>query len=181
MEEKTALNLMVPIEKYPHIKHWTTLHEAVETIEKAALESHGRQSLPRALLVVDDKYNLLGIVRRRDIMRGLEPKFLQNIPIDYQKKVLFEEELDPNLVEMSFAGVEEIFQERAERPVSKVMMPIVATANHNDHLAKIVFTMVSRNLALLPVMKGKKVIGVVRSVDVFHEIAELLRHSKRES
>jgi hypothetical protein len=44
-----------------------------------------------------------------------------------------------------------------------------------------VFTMVSRNLALLPVMKGKKVIGVVRSVDVFHEIAELLRHSKRES
>ena len=178
MHTKTAGNLMVPIEKYPHVTNSATLHEAVETIEKAVLDSYGRKSLPRALLVVDDEYKLLGIVRRRDIMRGLEPRFLQNIPVDYQKKVQYEIEVDPNLAEISFAKVEEIFQEKAERPVSKVMLPISATINYNDHLAKIVHTMVSNNLALLPVLKDQKVVGVMRSVDVFHEIAKLLSQTK---
>jgi hypothetical protein len=35
--------------------------------------------------------------------------------------------------------------------------------------------MVSMNLGLLPVVESGTVLGVVRSVDVFHELAQLLR------
>jgi len=173
MDTKTAKDIMIPIEKYPHVSHMCTLREAIVEIEKISLEVNRRKSLPRALLVFDDKNQLLGIVRRRDILRGLEPKFLQNIPSTLQKK-LFDVEVDPNLVEISFGKDEKIFQEHTERPVSNVMLPISATINHDDHLAKIIYTMVSRNLALLPVLKDKTVVGVVRSVDVFHEVSKLL-------
>jgi predicted transcriptional regulator len=43
-----------------------------------------------------------------------------------------------------------------------------------DHLAKIIYEMVDRGLSLLPVLKEGKVVGVVRSVDAFREIAEIL-------
>jgi predicted transcriptional regulator len=39
---------------------------------------------------------------------------------------------------------------------------------------KVIYEMVSNNLSLMPVMKEGRIIGVVRSVDVFHEIAELI-------
>jgi hypothetical protein len=34
--------------------------------------------------------------------------------------------------------------------------------------------MVSRNVSLIPVLRERQLVGVVRSVDVFHELAELL-------
>jgi hypothetical protein len=34
--------------------------------------------------------------------------------------------------------------------------------------------MVNHSLSILPVLKDKKVVGVIRTVDVFHELAELV-------
>jgi predicted transcriptional regulator len=64
--------------------------------------------------------------------------------------------------------------ERAEMPVSEVMQPIVTTVKYDDHLAKIIYKMVNHDLSLLPVIKDGKVVGVVRTVDVFREIADIL-------
>jgi len=45
-------------------------------MEEAEIEVEGRYSLPRVILVTDQKGQLVGHVRRRDILRGLEPSFL---------------------------------------------------------------------------------------------------------
>ena len=76
MATKRAGDVMIPLEKYPHIPHWFTIRQAVAEMKKSVLEIGGQKSLPRSLLVFDEKYHLLGTVRRRDILRGLEPKFL---------------------------------------------------------------------------------------------------------
>lgn len=173
MRLKTALEIMIPLEKYPHIPYWFSLRQAVAEMEKTSLEIEGRKSLPRALLVFDEKYSLLGIVRRRDILRGLEPKFLRTMSMSYRKK-LFDVDVDPNLMELSSGRVAEAMQEQAEQPVSEVMQPIAATVDAEDHLAKVIYKMTSRDLTLLPVMQNDQVIGVVRSVDVFREVAKIL-------
>ena len=54
------------------------------------------------------------------------------------------------------------------------MQPIVATINHDDHLMKAVSEFVQYDLALLPVLKDDKVVGVVRTVGVFEELAKLV-------
>lgn len=173
MVTKSAGDLMIPLEKYPNIPHWFSLRQAVAEIENSVLDVGGRKSLPRALLVLDEKHQLLGIVRRRDILRVLKPKFLQNISVSHRKK-LFDIEVDPGLADISFGKDNKIIQKQAEQLVSKVMHPIVATVNYDDHLGKIIFLMISKDLNLLPVLRDQKVVGVVRSVDVFHEVAELL-------
>lgn len=173
MELKRAGDLMIPLDKYPHIPYWFSIRQAIAEMEKSEIEVAGRKSLPRLVLVFDEAYNLLGMVRRRDILRGLEPSFMSNQPADYRKK-LFDVKVDPNLSLFSPDELLKGLRERAERPIREVMLPIEVTVQHEDSLLKVISEMVSRNLSLMPVMRGEKVVGVVRSVDVFHEIALIL-------
>jgi CBS-domain-containing membrane protein len=170
---KRAADFMIPLEKYPHIPYWFTIRQAVAALEKSELEIEGKKSLPRALLVFDEQYQLLGMVRRRDILRGLEPKFMRTIPPPSRRQ-LFEVEADPNLVLLSSSKIVQAIREQAEQPVSEIMQPIASTVDVEDHLTKVVYKMVSRDLALIPVLKDQKVVGVVRSVDAFRQFAKLL-------
>jgi len=173
MATKRAGDLMIPLKDYPQVSYWATLQEAVEVIENSTIDSGGRQSLPRALLVFDEEHNLLGCVRRRDILRGLEPKFLKTMSVPERKR-LFNIEIDPNLVEITAGRVGEEMKAQAGQPVSEVMQPILATVQFDDHLAKIIYKMINRDLYMLPVMQDNRIVGVIRSVDVFQEVARLL-------
>jgi predicted transcriptional regulator len=98
---------------------------------------------------------------------------LSSKPMEYRKK-LFDVRVDPNLAELSYDKVLDGLHKRADRPVSDVMLPIVATVDYNDHIMKVIYEMVDNNLSLLPVLKGGRVVGVVRSVDVLHEVAGIV-------
>jgi predicted transcriptional regulator len=166
--------IMVPVERYPKVQVDTPLRDAIEVIKKAQLEVGGQKSLPRGILVFDDAQELVGCVRRRDLMRGLEPKFLLTEPLEYRKK-LFDVATDPNLSELSYDRVVKAVRKQAGRPVSDVMRPIEATIDADDHIIKAVYEMLSLNLSLLPVMQEGQVVGVLRTVDVFNELTEMLR------
>ncbi len=173
MENLRARDLLIPVDQYPHIPYWFTLRQAIVEMEESELERDGRKSLPRVVLVFDEKYQLLGMVRRRDILRGLEPEFLSREPISYRRK-LFDVKIDPNLSELSFDKIISGVKERAERPVSDVMQPIEVTVDYDDHIVKIIYEMNLHNMSILAVTRENKVVGVVRTVDVFHEIAKIV-------
>ncbi|MGD8279154.1 MAG: hypothetical protein PVH00_14045 [Gemmatimonadota bacterium] len=167
-------DFMIPVDRYPSVRDRATLREAVAVIESAQLEVELRKSLPRALLVFDGIDVLVGTVRRRDILRGLEPRFLVSTPLEYRRK-LFDVAVDPNLAELSFDRVIQGIREQADRPVTDVMQPIQSILSADDHLMKAVYEMVSYDLTLIPVVDGKILVGVVRSVDAFHQVASLLK------
>jgi CBS-domain-containing membrane protein len=173
MNLKTAGEIMIPLDQYPHLPYWFTLRQAIAEMEQFEFDVGGRKSLPRVVLVFDEKYQLLGIVRRRDILRGLEPSFLAGTPVD-DRKGLIEMQADAALAEMSLDRLVSGIRERAERPVRDVMLPIVATVDYDDHIMKLIYEMVSHNMHLLPVLRDGSVAGVVRTVDVFHEVGKLL-------
>jgi predicted transcriptional regulator len=170
---KRVGEIMIPVAQYPSVRDNTTLRKAIEVMVSAVLEVDRRKSLPRVLLVFDGIDVLVGTVRRRDIMQGLEPSFLVSQPLEYRKK-LFDVAIDPNLSELSYDRVVKGIRAQAERPVSDVMRPIEATLDAEDHIGKAIYEMVSRNVSLIPVLRERQLVGVVRSVDVFHELAELL-------
>ena len=107
-------------------------------------------------------------------MRGLEPSFLVSQPLEYRKK-LFDVALDPNLSELSYDRSVKGIRAQANRPVTDVMRPIEATIDAEDHVGKAVYEMVSLNVSLIPVLHEGNLVGVIRSVDVFRELADLLR------
>lgn len=173
MIEKIVQDIMVPLEEYPCIPDTLTLSDAIKEMQVQILRK-GQASLPRVALVFDEGMTeLLGMLRRRDILRGLEPRFLVSGSLDYKRK-LFNERIDPNLAELSFDKTLTHIRTRAERRVRTYMAPIKATINHDDHIMKAILELVDQNTSLLPVIQDGSVIGVVRSVDVLNEIAAIL-------
>ena len=173
MESKRARDLMIPLSEYPHMPYWFTLRQAMATLRSSRIEVDGRVSLPRAFLVFNEAYELLGVVRRRDILRGLEPLFLEQ-KRKSRLRTLFDVKADPDLLEWGEEGLVSRIRERAERPVGDVMQPIKVTLQHDDHLMKIIYEMVENNLSMIPVLEKGSVVGVVRSVDVLDEVSKLV-------
>jgi predicted transcriptional regulator len=168
-----AKDILVPLDKYPHIPNFHTLKQAVALMEHSVIEIGDRISLPRSLLVFDKDYRLVGVARRRDILRGLEPEFLQRMPLKNRRE-LFDVEVDPNLLEMSYEKIAKEIAARGELSVSTVVRPLKTIVDYNDHLARIVHEMVKWQANLLPVERDHRIVGVVRSVDVFHEVSKLV-------
>jgi CBS-domain-containing membrane protein len=170
-EVKRARDLMIALEDYPHIPYWFTLRQAMAEMESSQLEVEGRKSLPRGILVFDERYQLLGIAGRRDILRGLEPDFMAP---GLHEKELYGVAVDTNLSELSSDRMATRLRERAERPVSDVMIPVRVTVQADDPFLKIVHEMTRNDLSFLPVLQGGKVVGVVRTVELFAEVARLV-------
>jgi CBS-domain-containing membrane protein len=161
---KTAEDLMIPLKDYPHIPYWFTLRQAMAIVREAAIQFEG-QFEPRAVLVFDEQYQLMGILTLRDIITGLEPKFLQETSLI---------KMDPSLTVLmgDFCGPK--MKEQSQRTVSEVMSPIKVTVNAEDPITKPLYLMIKENAGLIPVMQGGKVAGMLRLSDLFGEISKMV-------
>jgi CBS domain-containing protein len=173
METKRVEEIMIPLSGYPHVLETQTLKEAMLEMLKCQIEVGDLKSLPRVVLVLNRQEQLAGVLRRRDIMRGLEPEFLVSKPLTH-RKALFDVKLDANLPEMFYDRLVAGIQERSKRRVSEVMMPVTVTIGHDEHVIKAIYEMVDKNLSLLPVLSSGRVVGVIRSVEVFRELSRLV-------
>src|SRR5665648_813735 len=102
---------MIPLEDYPHIPYWFTLRQAMAIVREAAIKFEGAFE-PRAVLVFDEKYQLMGILTLRNMIKGLEPSFLQEtslVALDPNLNVLMGDLLGPDI------------RTSSQRPVNEVM------------------------------------------------------------
>ena len=162
--QKTARDLMIPLEDYPHIPYWFSLRQAMAIVREATVRFAGSFE-PRAVLVFDEKYQLMGILTLRDIIIGLEPRFLQEtslIKMDPSLTVLMGDFFGPKMTEQS------------QRVVSEVMSPIKITVNAADPITKPLYLMIRENVGLIPVMRGGKGAGMLRLSDLFGEISRIV-------
>lgn len=171
LDNLTAADLMIPLEKYPHIPYWFTIRQAMEEIEHCAIEINGRQSLPRFVLIFDEEYQLMGTVRRRNLLRGLEPDFMINYTIDEMKKIFAPDADQKKKKEILSQAIKDI-KKQAERQVSEIMQPIEETAEASDNIFQIIYDINVNQVSLLPVLQDNRVVGVVRTSDVFHKICD---------
>jgi CBS domain-containing protein len=133
-------------------------------VREAAVKFEGSFE-PRAVLVFDEKYQLMGILTLRDIIKGLEPRFLHETALvkgDPSLAVLMGDLFGPGLKEAS------------QKPVSEVMSPIKVTIPGEDPIAKAIFVMIKEDVGLMPVMESGKVMGMIRLSDLFREISDLV-------
>jgi CBS-domain-containing membrane protein len=174
MKIKQVKEIMVPLETYPHIPYWFTLRQAIAEMEPSVFDSNAEKSPSRmSLLVFDEKYQLLGMIRRRDLMRGLDPEALQRAALDFRKKLPHLEQ-DSSSQNPFFDRVMKIFQERAETLVSDAMLPVKATVDQEDSIISVVYEMVENDLSFVSVLQDNEVAGIVCIEDLFHEVARLV-------
>jgi CBS domain-containing protein len=161
---KKVTELMIPLEDYPHIPYWFTLRQAMAIVREANIKFEGTFE-PRAVLVFDEKYQLMGILTLRDIIKGLEPRFMHETALI---------KADPNLTVLMGDLFGPSMREASQKPVSEIMSPIKVTIQGNDPIAKAIFLMIKEGVGVMPVIQDSKVAGMIRLSDLFKEISDLV-------
>ncbi len=164
---------MVPLEKYAHATANQTLREAAEALDRNRIEIGDRVSMPRILLVFDDDGHLVGMARRRDLLRGLAPSFLVESRADHPE-LLFDVDVDPNLSDMLSGHAGSKLRARAEAPISEIVEAMDVTAAPDDPLIRIIGQMVRHDMAHLPVVEDDHVVGVLRTIEVLEAVAKIM-------
>ena len=165
-DTKVVKDIMVGIFEYPHVPYWFSVSQAIKIIKVSFLNTR-KYPDPMAILVFDEKYNLMGALTLRDILRGLEPRFLKP-----SEKAQVPEEDESSLSIIWDTLFDKSSKEFADKPVSEIMTTAKHFVEPEDPLAKAAYLMLHHNLILLPVLENrKKFVGLVRMLEVFDEIS----------
>ena len=166
---KAVKDLMIDVFEFPHIPYWFTIRQAIGIIKKSLLANE-KYHHPMAILVFDEKYNLVGTLSLKDILKGLEPKFLKTTT---KAQVHAEDESGLSVLWDTLFNKES--KEAAERPVSEVMITAKFFVQPGDPITKAAYLMVHKDLVLLPVLEDKKkFVGLVRMIEIFNELSDAI-------
>ena len=166
MKLKQAIDIIIPLSEYPHVLYSATLSETIDFLQGFQVEQISRKTLPRIVLVTNEEGHLVGVVGRRDILRGMESEALATMMLKFSAKKEAHGEISDDVLQS--------LRQNAKRPVSDVMARIRGTLSHDDYLIDIVEKIIDFNVSLLPVLKDGEVIGVVRTVEVLDAVGALL-------
>lgn len=168
-DSKVAKDVMIGIFEYPHVPYWFTISQAIRIV-KVSFISTKKYPDPLAILVFDEKYNLMGTLTLKDILRGLEPRFLK--PSEKAQGPVEDESALSLIWDTLF---EKGSKEFAERPVSEIMTPAKYFVEPTDPLTKAAYLMLHHDLILLPVLENKKkFVGLVRMIEIFDSISDAI-------
>jgi Mg/Co/Ni transporter MgtE len=168
---KTVKDVMIPLVDYPHIPFWFSVRQAIAMIKAAAAEPDAKIE-PRFLLVFDEKYQLLGSLGFKELLMGIEPRFLKRPEAAHVQGA--QPGPDPLLGMLWKDLCGRSCQEEANKPVKDVMTPVKATVKADDPVVKAAYAMVQAGLEIMPVLENNKVAGIVRLDDVFKEITRVV-------
>jgi len=168
-DSKVVKDVMTGIFEYPHVPYWFSISQAIRIV-KVSFLSTKKYPDPMAVLVFDEKYNLMGTLTLKDILKGLEPQFLKP-----SAKAQVAEEDESALSLLWDTLFSKGSRDLAEKPVSEIMSPAKHFVEPGDPLTKAAYLMLHHDLVLLPVLENKKkFIGLVRMIEVFDEISNAL-------
>jgi Mg/Co/Ni transporter MgtE len=169
---KMVKDIMGHVLDFPFAPNWCTVRQAIEIIEKAAPQTESTSN-PIGLLVFDEKNNLLGSLGIREILKGLEPKFLSPVK---GAQVHEESEAELSLIWDSMFDTQAM--QLADQKVSDCMVPIRHFVRPDDPVTRAAYLMVHHDLTFLPVLEGgRKLVGVVKIFDVFRELSSLISNA----
>lgn len=160
---------MVRLQDYPHARQSQTLAEAARMLTSRPIETGDVTSMPRVLLVFDDDDQLLGCVRRRDILRGIEPEFHDALDTAHPEAHV-QPQIDPNLADLVPTLEPARLARRLDRPIGEVVHELRAEVDAGDSLTKVARALVGQDTHIAAVLHDGTVVGVVRTLDVLRAI-----------
>ncbi len=170
-------DIMVDIFDFPHIPYWFTIRQAMEILKRV---SSGKEKavISDTILVFDEKYNYMGMVRPRDIVIGLEPTILKKkewtgpmTEVSRDAKHVSEE----RLAQIAESMYKEDAKKQAERQVNEIMLVSKVFVSPNDSPAKAAYLMAHHNLPFIPVLENRqKLVGMLSMTAVFNWVSSVV-------
>lgn len=154
--EKKVRDIMVPIQDYATVFLENSLRDAMFVLKNTFYSGHmaGSQA-HRSVLVFNNKKQLVGTLSFRDIIRS--------IPID---------RAGPKCWDGIF---EAVCLSQADKKVKDVMRPVQAERlKVGDSILEAILLLTNHEIELVPVEEKEEIVGMIRAVEIFKEVSELV-------
>lgn len=176
-QDARARDVMLPPERYPHCRLRCTIREAIVALSASAVKlQDGFIMLPRYVLVLDDDDRLVGVVSRRELLKGLIPHLQDDRVTEAHIKELvpFGGTMPSELRIRWTSLFSRAAIEASVAPIQTVMVPIKGTVQVDDTLSTVISTMLFHGVDLVAVLDGEKVAGVVLMTNIFDIVAQFI-------
>ncbi|MCU0692847.1 MAG: CBS domain-containing protein, partial [Polyangiaceae bacterium] len=174
--ERTARELMIPISRYPNIRQSMQIRDAFIALGGSSVKlDDGHLIPPRYLLVFDDRDTLVGVLTRRDLLRGLSPEIrILERALESVAGVLPTQHADMGPQPGWTSLFSHAALQNARESVRSLMRGVKGVVNVEDPLSVVVRTMLTCEVDLVPVMEGQKAVGVVLMTDIFDAVTQFV-------
>lgn len=168
-KEKKVRDLMIPIGEYATVPQHATVRDAIAAVAASFKQlPSGEYTGHRSVLVLGEQRQLVGLLTYRDLIKAVEPQFLdpKRIPRGLPWEV--------DVPDVPWDG---FFTQRsrieAQKPVTEVMRPLeLITVDADAPLLKAIHIMLAADIGSIPVMENGVIVGMVRMNEVFKAVAD---------
>jgi len=180
MKTITVKELMIPLAEYAIVPEDATLYEAILALEKAQQDFDQTRYRHRAVLVYDKNKQVVGKVSQLDILKALEPKYVQikdsksisrfGYRPEFLKKMLDQFSLwDKPLKDICRKAGDIKVKDFMYTPTEGEFVEERVTLDEAIH------QLVMGHHQSLLVTREKEIVGILRVTDVFKEICNQIK------
>lgn len=177
MKSKLVKDIMVPLSEYATVSEDAMLSEAVDVLKKSQADFDQAKYRHRAILIFDKNNDIVGKVDFLSILRALEPKYDEMLSDKGPMHLGFTRKFQKAMFEslkLWEDPLEHICQKAAEIKVKTFMVTPKETEiiEPEAELGEAIHQLVIGHHQSLLVLKGSKIVGVLRLTDAFEVVAE---------
>ncbi|WP_347488710.1 CBS domain-containing protein [Desulfoscipio sp. XC116] len=155
--KKIAMDIMVPVSDYSAVHTTDTLAQAIKVLKDSFTMVNRVINGHRSVLVLDDSEHLVGIVTIRSILKSLEIKSQIGSSL---ARIFVRDIIENNAMTIN---------------VMEVMRPVKENyVKATDNITVAAKAILTGRINIVPVVHENQVVGIIRSIDLFNVIGELL-------
>jgi CBS domain-containing protein len=180
VEKPTVKDLMVPLVEYATVEENATLFDALVALEEAQQKFDQARDRHRAILVLDQEGQVIGKLSQWDVIKGLEPKYDEIKDLRSTSRFGFSPDFIESLIKeygLWDRPLRELCQKASVKKVKEIMYRptegeyVREDATFDQAVHQLI---VGRHQSLL-VMRGERIVGILRLSDVFREICRMVK------
>lgn len=175
-------DLMVPLDEYVTVSKETTLYEAVEVLEDAMerLDRTRYAYLHRAILVYDENKKIVGKISQWDVLKALEPRYSKMGDMKRISSAGFSLDFLKSLMER-YSLCDKSFADLCNKAATIKVKEFMYTPGEDEYveeetsLCEALHQFVMCHHQSLLVARDKEIVGVLRLVDLFKEVFQMMK------
>ena len=182
MDTIKVKDLMVPLDEYATVSDKATLYEAVLALEKAQEELDRTRYLylHGAILVFDKNNKIVGKISQLDILRALEPKYMEMGEPSSLSRAGFSPNFLKSMMEQ-YSLLSDSLSEACSKAANIKIKDFMYTPSEGEYVAEsaslneAIHQLVMGHHQSLLVTRGEEIVGILRLTDVFKDIFQAMK------
>ncbi len=172
--EKKVKDIMTGVDNYSSVTVNNTIREAIDKLMSSQTQvvssSLIRKTGHRSLLVFDEQKNFIGILRIKDLIKGVRPFYLSLPKSSMADSVRFSHVFTGGWDGLFTIQLKAI----ADKKVGELALESLPMIDENANLMAVTDLLYKTNSTRLLVTSGKKLVGILREQDLFFEIVNII-------